>query len=128
MLGLDFSIAAELSNEKSRKLVNDDSTDFIVANDMFSMGLAQISESPELAPFFSELLSSEGSELYLKDPADLSIPSGSHTVREFRAFSLSCGFLFLGTMSRENGCRLYSSLNEQIEPAAGDHLILIGEH
>ena len=83
-LGLRYSITAEMRREYNQKLVvTDDNTDFVVASNMSSLILAQLAESPELISTFEELLSNEGSELYLKD-AELLRCAGKMTAADIR--------------------------------------------
>lgn len=65
-----ISIVSELLLESNSQIAHADSADdFVVGNYLVGLLYAQISESKELNAVFSNLLSEEGSEIYLK-PAD----------------------------------------------------------
>ncbi len=101
--GLHFNITAELRRELSQRLAgSEDGTDFVVASNMISLFLSQLADKPDLEPVFRELLSNEGSELYLKTPAQLCL-GGDLTVRNIRMAVLEKGYILIGYMSEEDG-------------------------
>ena len=125
---LNYNITVELRSESNRKLIEDnDSTDFVVASDLSSLFLAQLSENPELNTVFNELLSNRGCELFLKDATALCC-TGERKVAELRANLLQRGYVFLGYILSSSSHSIYS-LNpfEKITLSAGDRLIVIGE-
>ena len=126
-LGLRYNITAEMRREYNQNLVvTDDNTDFVVASNMSSLFLAQLSESPELLGAFRELLSNRGNELYLKEAAQLGC-LGEHSVAELRAVALARGYVLLGWLPAEGPSVFNPPLNEVLSLAAGDQLIVIGE-
>ena len=126
-LDLNYNITAEMRREYNQNLVvTDDNTDFVVASNMSSLFLAQLSESPELLGAFRELLSNRGNELYLKEAAQLGC-LGEHSVAELRAVALARGYVLLGWLPAGGSSVFNPPLNEVLSLAAGDQLIVIGE-
>ena len=124
--GLRFNITAEMRAERNQNLVaGGDRTDFVVASSMASLCLAQLAESPELAEVFSELLSNQGNELYLKDAAALDL-AGTRTVRQLRAGALEHGYALLGFI-RDGESIFNPPLDAELTLAEGDRLIVLGE-
>ena len=100
---LDFSITAELRRELSQRLAdNGDHVDFVVASNVVSLFLSQLADRPELESVFRELLSNEGSEIYLKSAGELRLER-ELTVREARIAALAQGFIFIGLMDEHGG-------------------------
>ena len=126
--GLDFNITAEMRREHNQSLVvGDDHTDFLVASSMSSLFLAQLAENPELIEAFSELLSNEGNELYLKNIMDLQC-EGRYTVRELRRFASKLGFVMIGIKSPEHESVFNPPLDEEIDLGPGWSLIVLSEN
>ena len=125
--GLSFTITAEIRCENNRKLLNYEvGDDFIVATDMSSMILAQISEEPERNALFSEFLDEEGSEIYLKTPEQLGLDTADMTFNELRTQLYAMGYILLGIKTAEDPFIPF----EKDGPAdlkPGDGLVLIGE-
>ena len=126
---LKFNITAEMRREANQSLVvTDDHTDFVVASNMSSLFLAQLAESPELADVFSEILSNEGNELYLKKAGDLSC-SGERTVSELRTITMLQNYIFLGYMKSETMTSVFNPpLKEVITLTENDSVIVLGEN
>ena len=127
-LGLSFNITAEMRRENNQKLViMNDNTDFVVASNMSSLFLAQLSENPALIDVFREILSGEGNELYLLPAAGLSC-DGPLTAAEIRRRAFDQGYIFLGYLPGAGKESVYTpGLSETIDLCPGDQLILLGE-
>ncbi len=129
--GLDFSIAAEMFSEKNRALVSaSDPTDFIVANNLSSMVLAQMAEDPMLYPVFHELLSNDGTDLFLVKAADVLQPGETFSIRELKMGALEMGWVILGFVdNRPDGRSVNLNLSPEstITPDEKDYLIMIGQ-
>ncbi len=127
-LGLSFNITAEMRRENNQKLViMNDNTDFVVASNMSSLFLAQLSENPALIDVFREILSGEGNELYLLPAAGLSC-NGPLTAAEIRRRAFDQGYIFLGYLPGAGKESVYThGLTETIDLCPGDQLILLGE-
>lgn len=126
--GLEFNITAEMRREANQNLVTtDDNTDFVVASNMSSLILAQLAESPELISAFSEILSNEGSELYLKTAGQLRC-AGERTVAELRKIALTQRYIMIGYRKKEDSESHFNPpLHETVELKDRDSLIVIGE-
>ncbi len=85
-LGHPYSIVSEMLDVRNRALAEvARADDFVVSGRMVSLMLAQISETKELNDIFNDLLTPEGSELYLKPASDyvkLGVPLNFYTVVE----------------------------------------------
>ncbi|MBQ6551517.1 MAG: hypothetical protein IJL78_08935 [Lachnospiraceae bacterium] len=125
---LSYNITAEMRREHNQSLVvTDDNTDFVVASNMSSLLLAQLAESPELITAFQELLSNEGSELFLKTAKQMNC-TGEWTVAELRAITLQYGYITMGyrlTGTSEN--HFNPPLDEKVTLESDDSLIVIGK-
>ena len=122
-----FNITAEMRREANQSLVIDeDHTDFVVANSMSSLFLAQLAESPELIGVFRELLSNEGTELYLKRIGGAA-EGVRCTVREMRAALLEQGYVFLGYVNADYESVFNPPLNAKLDLGPEDRLIVLGE-
>ena len=126
--GFSYNITAEMRRENNQALIeNDDRTDFVVASNMSSLLLAQLSESPELFGAFRELLSNKGNELYLKPAAAFSC-TGTHTVQQIRQTVLQYNYIFLGYLKQgENHSFFNPPLTDTVTLTAHDQVIVIGE-
>ena len=126
-LGARFNITTEMRRERNQDLVEDnDRTDFVVASSMSSMILAQLSESPELLGAFREILSNEGSEIYLKKASQLGI-RGRYPVRSLRKMAFMQGYVLLGWMDAERQSFFNPPLDEEVEADEGCTFIVLGE-
>ncbi len=124
---LRFNITTELRREQNQNLVADgDQTDFVVATSMSSLFLAQLAEGPELKGVFRELLSNEGSELFLKNPA-VADSSRTTSVRALRAALASQSYLFLGYVDTEGVSHFNPPLDAELSLTQDDSLIVLGE-
>jgi len=126
--GLDYNITAEMRRENNQSLVaTGDNTDFVVASNMSSLFLAQLSESPELIGAFSEILSNKGNELYLKEACLLHC-EGEKTTAEIRRLAYRQGYIVLGYRLVDRNESFYNpSLDEKISLGPEDQLIVLGE-
>ncbi len=102
--GVTFNITSEMMNVRNQELAQiADVSDFIVSSNITSRMIAQISENRYLAPVFDELLSCEGSELYLK-PAGKYIPAGQEVdIMETVNAAAKNGEVFIGYRKKVNG-------------------------
>lgn len=98
-LGRGFSIVSELLDPRNRELARiTHVNDFIASHDFISLMLAQLSQNRELHAIFDELLSPEGSEIYLRPAGDyvkLNQPVNFYTVLEaaLQRRELALGYL-----------------------------------
>ena len=127
---LRYNITAELHEEGNRDLISfeDGTADYIVASNMMSLLLAQLAENPLLSRIFTELLSNEGNELYLKRAGQLGI-RGTWTGAGLRALCLDRGYVFLGCHVRQGGTRrnLFNpELDREITLEEADKVIVLG--
>lgn len=75
-LGTDFNIVSEMLDDRNRRLAEvTRADDFIVSDNIISLMMAQISENASLNEVYSQLFSSEGSEIYLR-PAEWYVKLG----------------------------------------------------
>ena len=125
--GYKFNITVEMQKEHNQKLVSHgDHTDFLVNSSMGSLILAQLAENPELIDVFSELISNEGNELYLKKMKKMNL-KGTYTVRELRLSMLREGCILLGDMDSEKYSTFNRPLDDTITLTTEDKLIVLGE-
>ncbi|MBO4217984.1 MAG: hypothetical protein J5887_00540 [Erysipelotrichaceae bacterium] len=124
---LKFNITAEMRREKNQVLVdNGDSTDFIVASNMSSLLLAQLSENPGLLPAFREILSNEGNELFMKRASEVNCV-GTFTISQLRQLLFEQGCILLGIMNSRGYYLLNPPLKNTVELTASDSVIVFAE-
>lgn len=126
---LDFNVTVEMQNEANRRLVEtDNDADYVVASDMSSLFLAQLSESPELYDLYKELLSNKGSEVFIKHSAACSC-CGRHSVAEIRSILLRQHMIFLGYIyAKDKESHLNPDISEMICLENDDKVIVISEN
>jgi voltage-gated potassium channel Kch len=126
-LGAGYNITTEMRRERNQNLAADnDRTDFVVASSMSSMVLAQLSESPELLGAFREILSNEGSEIYLRKAARLGL-RGRVPVRSLRRAALEQGYVLLGYMDGARESCFNPPLDRELDVDGDLTLIVLGE-
>jgi len=124
---LHFNITTEMRREQNQNLlIDEDHTDFVVASSMSSLILAQLAENPELKEVFRELLSNEGSELYLKNVGKTFRP-GTYSVERLRGTLLDAGYVFLGFVNAEFESTFNPPLRAELTLTESDSLIVLGE-
>ena len=124
---LSFNITCEMQKEHNQRIVvHGDHTDFLVASQMSSLILAQLSENPELIEVFREILSNRGSELYLKDVSLMGL-EGSFTVRDLRRIMLKKDYILLGYLDEDKKSHFNPSLDAVLTLTGEDCLIVLGE-
>lgn len=99
----EFSITTEMLSSRNQELAQvADVSDFVVSSNIVGLMMSQVAENRLLAPIFSELLDSVGSEIYLK-PASRYVPWGK-PVDLFTLTSVVSQHqeVFLGYKIREN--------------------------
>ena len=125
--GLPFSITAEIRSENNRRLIHDESgDDFVVATDMSSMILAQVSEDPQRSILFNELLAEEGTEIYLKTLDELGLTPRETMLHLLRRELYGMGYILLG-MRTQGVPFLALSAECRVILKEGDRLIVLGE-
>lgn len=124
---LSFNVTAEMIRESNQSLVAmNDQTDFVVASNMASLFLGQMSENPDLIPLFSELLSNQGEEILLAKAKHLRL-AGTYSIAQLRMTALSYDYTFIGYVDNYSDYIFNPPLEETITLDGDDYLILIGE-
>ncbi|MBO4818949.1 MAG: hypothetical protein J5528_02315, partial [Firmicutes bacterium] len=128
-LDLPFTITAEIRCENNRKLINsEDSEDFIVATDLSSMMLAQITEDPRRVSLFNDILDEGGSEIYLKPASDFGLAGSEMGITELRRKLYAFGYILLGIRTDNEAFKMVSDdAPVSIMISEKDRFILIGE-
>lgn len=135
--GTELSIVSEMLDDRNREIAQvTRAQDFIVSDKLISLVVTQLSENRELLGVFDALLSSAGSEIYLK-PAELYIRPGEtvnfYSVLESarRRGETAIGYRVM-KWEREAGHRYGVTLNpaksEPISFAVGDSVIVLAEN
>lgn len=125
---LSFTITAEMRCENNRNLItSEESEDFIVATDLSSMMLSQVSADIRRAPVFTELLDEEGSEAYLKPARDFGLVGQELSYEELLKRVYATGGILMGVRTKDNPFWTIAASTTPITLADGDQLIIIGE-
>ena len=124
---LGFTVTAEIRSENNRRLIQSEgSEDFVVATDLSSMMLAQITEDTRRVGLFNDILDEEGSEIYLKPSTDFEFPEMPIPSSELKRILYSYGYMLLGI--RTEGDAFVSVPEEAlITVLESDRLIVLGE-
>ena len=124
---LHFTITAEMRCENNRKLIAEDRTeDFIVASDLSSMLLAQVTEDTKRLSLFNDLLDEHGSEVYLLPASEFELLGETLTARELRKRVYAYGYILIGIRTAQNAFKVLDD-NAKLVFGTEDKLILIGE-
>lgn len=127
--GLDYNITAEMCKKSNLNLIREEEhMDYVVASNMSSLFLAQLSENHELTDLFKEILSNDGNELHLKKAKDFGL-DGEYTTLQLRNLALDNECIFLGYLRGENYESFFNpKLTGKVHLNAGDSLIVLSEH
>ena len=135
-LGHPYSIVSEMLDVRNRALAEvTRADDFVVSGRLVSLLLAQISETKELNDVFNDLLTPEGSELYLKPAADyvnLGTPLNFYTVVEAarRRGEIAVGYRVAGYANdadRAYGVVMSPNKAAINQFSEGDRIIVVAE-
>ncbi|HEX9116489.1 MAG TPA: potassium transporter TrkA [Anaerolineae bacterium] len=134
--GHPFSVVSEMLDIRNRNLAEiARADDFIVSNRLTSLLLAQLAENQELQAVFADLLSPEGSEIYLKPATDYvaaGVAVNFYTVVEA---ARRCGQVALGyrqmaavaDKARNYGVVVNPAKSRPVTFAAEDRIIVLAE-
>ncbi len=124
---LKFTVTAEIRSENNRKLIQSEgSEDFVVATDLSSMMLAQITEDMRRVGIFNDILDEEGSEIYLKPLSDFDIEEMTLSGSELRRIMYSYGYILMGLRRADDPFKAVGG-SETITLSESDRFIVIGE-
>ena len=125
---LDFNITAEMCKKANLNLIREEEhMDYVVASNMSSLFLAQLSENYELNDLFKEILSNRGNELYLKKAKDYGY-YGLYTTQQLRNLALANRCIFLGYMRGDTYESFFNpGLAEEVRLNEEDSLIVLAE-
>lgn len=125
---LPFTITAEMKRENNRNLIySKNSEDFVVASDLSSMMLAQITTDTRRADVFNELLDEEGSEAYLKTASDFNVSNIELKYSKLQRIVYSFGYILIGIKKTNESFKIIRDYNQNIELKDDDQLVVIGE-
>ena len=130
------NIVTELRDPDDVELASDgDGDDFIVSQQLISLLLAQLSESPQLVQVFSDLFDAQGANI-AKHPFARYAPSANATFAEVIAGARNLGVVAIGYQCATSsgkpgflaaGLRLNPPKNERITFSDGDRVIVIAQ-
>ena len=131
-----FSIVSEMLDVRNRELAEvTGADDFIVSDHLASLMMCQVSENRELSTVFEELISSEGSELYLKPASEYvepGVPLNFYTAIEAarRRGEVAVGYRLraeTGDPTTSYGVRLNPEKSRRVTFTEHDSLIVLAE-
>ena len=131
-----FSIVSEMLDVRNRELAEvTGADDFIVSDHLASLLMCQVSENKELSTVFEDLISAEGSELYLKPATDYvepGAPLSFYTVVEAarRRGEVAVGYRLQAETAdpaSSYGVRLNPQKSRRVTFAGQDRLIVLAE-
>ena len=125
---IGYNMTIELQLESSRNLiVNHKYTDFIIAFNIVSMLLVQLAERPHLYDVFSELLSNEGNEIYVRPFEQFNLKEKDYSFRTLKQILLTYGCVLLG-YDNEEELKLNPDNDERIDLKKGYKLVVLGKN
>jgi voltage-gated potassium channel Kch len=131
-----FSIVSEMLDVRNRELAEvTGADDFIVSDHLASLMMCQVSENRELSTVFEDLISSHGSELYLKPASEYvepGVPLNFYTVLEAarRRGEVAVGYRLgaeIGDPGTSYGVHLNPLKSRRVTFAEHDSLIVLAE-
>jgi len=131
-----FSIVSEMLDVRNRELAEvTGADDFIVSDHLASLMMCQVSENRELATVFEDLISPEGSELYLKPVSEYlepGVPLNFYTVIEAarRRDEVAVGYRLgaeTGDPATSYGVHLNPEKSRRVTFSEHDSLIVLAE-
>ena len=134
--GAQFTIVSEILDEADRALASvAEVDDIVVSEQVMSYLLAQISENPDLAKVFAELLGAKGSEVYMRPVEHYVVPGDQvsyatlvHAAREREETAI--GYRVAAQASKADadfGVVLNPPKTRLFTPAESDRLIVLAE-
>ena len=125
---LEFNITAEMCKKSNQNLISgDEHIDYVVASNMSSLFLAQLSENYEIVDVFKEILARRGNEFYLKKAGNFGC-NGEYTTLQLRNMALLNKYIFIGYMSAHSfESHFNPGLEEKNVIDPEDYLIVLGE-
>ncbi len=134
--GKKVNIVSEMFNQKNRELAEvTKADDFIISEDLISLFLTQLSETPDLKKVMDVLFEAEGSEFYLKDAKDyvkLGVEMNFYTVLEAASFKneTAAGYRIIKyahSVENNYGIKVNPNKDELITFSEGDKIIVLAE-
>ena len=126
--GYKYNITSQLYLESSFDVAPKKvGIDYLIASNVASLLLAQISQNNELEQIFAELLSREGDDLYSKPIKSFNLGTEhDYSFRALKQIVLSYKYTLIGYIHEEQTV-LNPSLDERIDFDEDDRLIVLGE-
>ena len=126
---MPFNITTEMRKKSNLNLIRiDDHLDYVVASNMSSLFLAQLSENYDIRDLFKEILSNEGNELHLRKVRDFGC-EGTYSTLQLRNLGLENNCIILGYLRADTYESFFNpGLGEQIDLKPEDSLIVLAEN
>jgi voltage-gated potassium channel Kch len=126
-----IGIATELLDARNRALASRGrEDDFIASEELVSNVMVQLAENPDLGAVLDELLTADGSELYLRKAANYTTPGTAIAFGSLVQEGLRRGEAVIGTITwtasmTQPSLRMAIDKSEQVTLEAGDGLIVV---
>ncbi|MEE8716978.1 MAG: hypothetical protein SOI26_10765 [Coriobacteriales bacterium] len=118
-----FSVTSELRDAENQKLAQVTGvTDFVISSNMTALMMAQVSEGREKRPVIEELLSSRGSEIYMKPARRYVLPGVACSFHTLKSSASRYGEVAIGCKRMKGD----GSFSIEINPR-GDDMVGLGE-
>ncbi len=134
--GKEVNIVSEMFDQKNRELAEvTKADDFIISEDLISLFLTQLSETPDLKKVIDVLFEAEGSEFYLKDAEDyvkLGEEINFYTVLEAASYKneTAVGYRIIKhahSVENNYGIKVNPDKDKMITFSEGDKIIVLAE-
>lgn len=129
--GITYNITSEMNSTENQRLMKVAKVnDFVVGNSITNLIMTQISENRHLSELFQTLLTSEGSELYMKSVKNYLKPGAEVSYYEVTEAVKSHSEIFLGyRRNTEDGLQIVTNPDKEgrISFLPDDHLIVLAE-
>ncbi len=134
--GKKVNIVSEMFDQKNRELAEvTKADDFIISEDLISLFLTQLSETPDLKKVIDILFEAEGSEFYLKDAADyvkLGVSINFYTILEAASYKneTAVGYRIIKhahSVENNYGIKVNPDKDKMITFSEGDKIIVLAE-
>lgn len=126
-LNLHYNITVEMHNDFDLTIVRGhDNTDFIITSNITSMILAQIAVNPVIYATYSELLSNDGTDLFMIPMKDLGFGKSEETYYSLRMAAFSQNVIMLGVL-KDGEAILNLKNDDRVQLDGSEMAILLGE-
>lgn len=120
------NVVSEMIDVRNRQLAEvTRADDFVVSNKMVSLMLAQASENEHIEAIFEELLNADGSEIHMRDAANLVAPGSAVNFHTLIQAAASRGEVAIGYAKADGGVVINPDKTAALSLEKGDRVVVL---